>query len=432
MRMTTERLAAGYPESWYVATANGIHDYPVLDEHLNADVCVIGGGYTGLSAALNLAEQGFDVVLLEAERIGFGASGRNGGHIGSGQRKDVLETEEQFGYERSRELWDLAEAAKQEIRDRVEKHRIDCDLQYGQFVGVHKRAYVGWPGELADALAERYDYPHAQAVSREEIRSYVATDDFHEGLFDAQAMSLHPLNYALGLARAAREAGVRMYENSRVTSYERADPARVRAGKGSVRTSFIVLACNGYLGKLESRVAGKIMPINNFMIATEPLGETRSRELMRDRICCHDTRFVVNYFRTSADHRLLYGGGENYRAGFPKDIGKFVRPYMLRMFPQLEDVQTDYAWGGTLSVTVNRLPHVGRLKPNVFYAQGFSGHGVSIASIAGKIVAEAIGGTASRFDVMASLPTWTFPGGTLLRYPGMVLGMLYYGLKDRL
>ena len=153
---------------------------------------------------------------------------------------------------------------------------------------------------------------------------------------------------------------------------------------------------------------------------------------MRDRICCHDTRFVVNYFRTSADHRLLYGGGENYRAGFPKDIGKFVRPYMLRMFPQLEDVQTDYAWGGTLSVTVNRLPHVGRLKPNVFYAQGFSGHGVSIASIAGKIVAEAIGGTASRFDVMASLPTWTFPGGTLLRYPGMVLGMLYYGLKDRL
>ena len=432
MRMTTATRASGHPDSWYVATAVGMQEYPVLDEHLRADVCVIGGGFTGLSAALNLAEQGLDVVLLEAERIGFGASGRNGGHIGSGQRKDALETEELFGYERSRELWDFSEAAKQEIRDRVSQHEIDCDLQYGQFVGVHKKAYIGWPQELAEALEARYDYPHAQAVSRDEVNNYVATNDFLEGLFDAQAMSIHPLNYGLGLARAAEEAGVRIFEQSRVTSYERSDPAQVKAGKGSVRTSFIVLACNGYLGKLESRVAGKIMPINNFMIATESLGEARARELLRDRICCHDTRFVVNYFRTSADYRLLYGGGENYRAGFPKDIAGFVRPYMLEMFPQLEDVRAEYAWGGTLSVTVNRLPHIGRLKPNLFYAQGYSGHGVSIANFAGKIVAEAIAGTAGRFDVMASLPTWTFPGGTLLRYPGMVLGMLYYGLKDRL
>ncbi len=430
--MTAETPNAGHPDSWYAATATGMHEHPVLDEQVRADVCVIGGGFTGLSAALNLAEQGLDVVLLEAERIGFGASGRNGGHIGSGQRKDVLETEELFGFERSRELWDFAEAAKQEIRDRVERHDIDCDLQYGQFVGVHKKGYVSWPQELAEALEQRYDYPHVEAVGRDEVRNFVATDDFLGGSFDAQAMSMHPLNYTLGLARAARDAGVRIYELSRVSSYTRNDPAIVSAGNGSVRTSFVVLACNGYLGKLERRVAGKIMPINNFMIATEPLGEQRARELLRDRICCHDTRFVVNYFRTSADHRLLYGGGENYRAGFPQDIANFVRPYMLRLFPQLEDVQTEYAWGGTLSVTVNRLPHIGRLEPNVFYAQGYSGHGVSIANFAGKIVAEAIAGSAGRFDAMASLPTWTFPGGTLLRYPGMVLGMLYYGLKDRL
>ncbi len=421
-----------YPDSYYVASAIGLYDYPALRESERADVCVIGGGYTGLSAALNLAEQGMDVVLLEAEQIGFGASGRNGGLIGSGQRKDVLELEKQFGYERARQLWDFGEAAKAEIRERVEKHSIDCDLQYGQIEGVHKKSYVGYAEELATALADRFDYRHSKVLNREEVREYVASDSFLEGYYDLQAMSLHPLNYALGLARAARDAGVRIFENSRVTSYTRSDPATVSTMTGQVEASFVVLACNGYLSKLEPRVVGKIMPINNFMIATEPLGESRAMQLIKDRICVHDTRFVVNYFRTSGDHRMLFGGGENYRPGFPPNIAKFVRRYMLKIFPQLEDARIDYAWGGTLAVTVNRLPHFGRLEPNLFYAQGYSGHGVPIANLAGKIVAEAICGTASRFDVMASLPTYTFPGGTLLRYPGMVLGMLYYSLKDKL
>jgi gamma-glutamylputrescine oxidase len=393
-----------YPDSYYVATAVGITEHPALEGAQRADVCVIGGGFTGLSAALNLAEQGLDVVLLEAERIGFGASGRNGGLIGSGQRKDAFEMEAQFGYERSKQFWDLAEAAKAEIRMRVAKHDIECDLQYGQLEGVHKKRYVGHAARYAEALEERYDYPHARALNREETRAIVDTDGFFEGLLDTQAMSVHPLNYALGLARAAREAGVRIFENSRVTGYTRTDPAKVSTEGGHVDAPFIVLGCNGYLGKLEPRVAGKIMPINNFMIATEPLGEDSARKLIADRNCVHDTRFVVDYFRTSEDSRLLFGGGENYRAGFPKDIAAFVRPYMLKLFPQLDDARIDYAWGGTLSVTVNRLPHVGRLKPNVFFAHGYSGHG--------------------RFDVMASLPTHPFPGGTLLRYPGMVLGML--------
>jgi gamma-glutamylputrescine oxidase len=421
-----------YPDSYYVATAVGITDLPILEGAERADVCVIGGGFTGLSAALNLAERGFDVVLLEAERIGFGASGRNGGLIGSGQRKDALELENQFGYERSKTFWDLAEFAKAEIRERVAKHEIDCDLQYGQIEGVHKQKYVGSSAEYAEALAERYDYPHARALSREEVRAMVATDSFLEGLLDTQAMSFHPLNYTLGLARAAREAGVRIYENSRVTEYTRTDPATVKTAQGNVEGDFIVLGCNGYLGKLERRVAGRIMPINNFMIATEPLGEQGARDLIADRNCVHDTRFVVNYFRTSGDHRLLFGGGENYRAGFPKDIAAFVRPYMLELFPQLDEARIDYAWGGTLSVTVKRFPQLGRLEPNVFFAHGYSGHGASIANMAGKIIAEAIAGTADRFDVMASVRTLPFPGGTLLRYPGMVLGMFYYSLKDKL
>ncbi len=421
-----------YPDSWYVATADGLQDRPRLEEDLTADVCVIGGGFTGLSAALNLAELGKSVVLLEAERIGFGASGRNGGLVGSGQRIEVMDAEKQFGYERSRQLWNFAELAKDEIRNRVAKHDISCDLQQGQFVGVHKRSYVGWARELADVLTERYDYPYCSPVDREDVPNYVATDNYFEGFYDPEALNLHPLNYTLGLARAADKAGVRIFENSRVTTYSRTDPAIVKTATGQVKASFIVLACNGYLGNLEPRSAGKIMPINNFMIATEPLGEERARELISGRFGVHDTRFVVNYYRLSDDHRLLFGGGENYRPGFPKDIGKFVRPYMLKIFPQLKDVGIDYAWGGTLSVTVNRLPHLGRLEPNVFFGQGYSGHGVSTANFAGKVIAEAVAGVSGRFDVFANLPTYTFPGGTLLRYPGMVLGMLYYTLKDRL
>jgi gamma-glutamylputrescine oxidase len=423
---------AGYPDSYYVATAVGMVDYPELTDDVQADVCVIGGGFTGLSAALNLAERGFKVVLLEAERIGFGASGRNGGLIGSGQRKDVLEMEEAFGYETSRKFWDFAEAAKAEIRERVAKHNIQCDLQKGQLVGVHKKSYLGWAQELSDALAQRYDYPNTRSVARQEIRSLVDTPTFLEGFLDEEAAHLHPLNFSLGLARAAKEAGVLIYENSRVSGYTRADPSLVSTSKGSVKASFVVLGCNGYLGKLEGRVAGKIMPINNFMIATEPLGEERAKSIISRRLGVHDSRFVVNYFRMSEDHRLLFGGGENYRPSFPRDILNFVRPYMVKLFPQLEDVKVDYAWGGTLSVTVNRLPHIGRVAPNLFFGQGYSGHGVSTAVFAGKVIAEAIGGTAERLDVFSQLPIHTFPGGTLLRYPGMVLGMLFFSLKDKL
>lgn len=431
--MQTEKiLPSGYPDSYYTATAVGIHEHSSLAGAERADVCIIGGGFTGLSAALNLAEHGLDVVLLEAERIGFGASGRCGGLVGSGQRKDVLETEATFGLERSRLLWDFAELAKQEIRNRVKIHAIPCDLQNGQLVGVHKKSYLGWAQELSDALAERYDYPFCQSLDAQQAKARVATDSFLEALYDSQALALHPLNYTLGLANAAKDAGVRIFERSRVTKYSRTDPSLVETLQGSVKASFVVLACNGYLGKLEPRVARKIMPINNFMIATEPLGEDRAKGLIDGRFGVHDTRFVVDYFRLSEDHRLLFGGGENYRYNFPGDIETFVRKYMLKLFPQLSDVRIDYAWGGTLSVTVNRLPYIGRLKPNLYVAAGYSGHGISTASFAGKVIAETIAGTAQKFDIMADLPTHSFPGGTLLRYPGMVLGMLYYGLKDRL
>lgn len=425
-------LPDGYPDTYYARTATSVAEHPALSGETRADVCVIGGGFTGLAAALNLAEQGASVVLLEAERIGYGASGRCGGLVGSGQRKDVLETEALFGYERSRALWDLAEDAKDEIRRRVAAHDIDCDLADGQLVGVHKRSYLGHAAELAAVLEECYDYPGCRALSAGETRERVATRDFLEGFWDPGALTLHPLNFALGLARAAEAAGVRIHERSRVTGYTQATLAEVSTVEGKVTADAVVLGCNGYLGKLEKRVAGTIMPINNFMVATEPLSKRRALELIDGFYGVHDSRFIVNYFRLSPDYRLLFGGGENYRAGFPKDIRGFVRPYVLKLFPQLSDVGIDYAWGGTLSITVNRLPHFGRLEPNLWFAQGYSGHGISTASFAGKLIAEAIGGDRSRFDLMAGLPSQRFPGGTLLRYPGMVLGMLYYALKDRI
>jgi gamma-glutamylputrescine oxidase len=206
----------------------------------------------------------------------------------------------------------------------------------------------------------------------------------------------------------------------------------VRTGKGEVIARHVVLGCDGYLGNLEPRIASRIMPINNFIVATEPLGEERARSLIRDDVCVHDTRFVVNYFRLSADRRLLFGGGENYRAGFPPDIHAFVRPYVLKVFPQLADAAIEHAWGGALGISRTRLPHVGRLPPNVYFAQGFSGHGISIGTLAGELIAEAVAGTAERFDVLARLPAPAWPGGTLLRWPLLALGMLYYGLRDRI
>jgi len=244
------------PDNYYAATSNVVQEHGALESDIQADVCVIGGGFTGLSAALNLAERGMKVVLLEAERIGYGASGRCGGLIGSGQRRDPLEAEKMFGHARSKLLWDFAELAKQEVRDRVAQHNINCDLQKGQLVGVHKKRYLGWAAEMADALAERYNYPDTHALDREATRAMVATDTFLEGFFDPTAATIHPLNYALGLAGAAADAGVSIYENSRVSAYTRAEPARITTAKGPVTASFIVLACNAYLDKLERRIAG--------------------------------------------------------------------------------------------------------------------------------------------------------------------------------
>ena len=422
-----------HPNSYYFATAKELKEYPQLSESIEADVCIIGGGFTGLLAALNLAEKGYQVVLLEACRIGWGASGRNGGQVGSGYNKKIPELEKDYGKSLAKDLWNLTEDAKLIVRDRITQHDIDCDLSYGNAtVSNHPRDSES-DREYVDKLNRDYDYSEIRYLDEAEVHEMFHSPIFKGGgSLDMGGMHLHPLNFMLGLAKAAREAGVKIFEQSRVIKYTALKPSVIQTEQGQVIAKHIVLACNAYLEKLEKRIAGKMMPINNFILATEPLEESEARFINRDDVCAHDKKFHVHYFRMSKDNRLIFGGGENYTGRFPKDLKAYVRKTMLNVFPNLESKNIDYAWSGSVAVTVNRMPHLGRLKPNVFFAHGFSGHGIALASLAGTLIAEAIDGTASRFDVFSKIKIPTFPGGTMLRWPGFYLGMMYFSLRDRL
>ncbi|MFW6093006.1 MAG: NAD(P)/FAD-dependent oxidoreductase [Pseudomonadota bacterium] len=428
--------AAGFEESWYYATARGLVDHPPLQGRVEADVCVVGGGYTGLSAALELAERGYSVVLLESYRVGAGASGRSGGVLGTGQRRDQDELEAWLGPEAAAALWRISVEATALVRERIRRFDIACDLRDGVLHAAHRRRYASAYWRYVDHLASRYEYRQTRKVDAAEMADMLGTDVYHGGYLDTGGGHLHPLNLALGLARACRERGVRIFEHSPVRTHRQQRPAgapgRVTAttAGGTVSASYLVLACNGYLGRLAGAIEAFQMPINNFMLATEPLGENRARRLNRDDVAVVDSRFVVNYFRMSPDHRLIFGGGENYTPWFPKDLKRFVRRFMLVAYPGLTDVAVDYAWGGTLAITLKRMPHFGR-DGNVFWAHGYSGHGVAMANMGGKLIAEAMAGTAERFDLFADLPHARFPGGRYLRWPALAVGMLYYAMLDR-
>lgn len=419
-------------DSWYAASANRHLQFPALTGSTHADVCIVGGGYTGLSSAIHLRKLGYSVVVLEANCVGWGASGRNGGHVGTGQRAGQHQLEKLVGMDQARALWQLGLEGVQTVCNLVDEFAIDCELRTGN---LHVASSAGDARELAaeaEHLQKAYGYGEMRYIDAASLAELTSAQGFHGATLDTGARHLHPLNYALGLAAAAQTLGASLHENSRVTGYREGEKVEVKTASGSVTTDFLLLACNGYLDRLEPRTAGRIMPINNYMLATEPLPETTARRLIRDNTSMTDTRFVVNYWKLSADNRLLFGGGETYSRRFPADIRNFVRPHMLKIYPELADTRIDYGWGGTLAITMNRMPDFGRLSPKIYYAHGYSGHGVPIATLAGKLVAEAISGQAGRFDVMASVPSPRFPGGTLLRWPGLVAGMLFFSLRDRL
>jgi gamma-glutamylputrescine oxidase len=423
--------SGAYPESWYAATANPLDKFDPLRGETRADVCVVGGGYTGLSAALHLAEAGLDVVLVEAHRVGFGASGRNGGQLGSGQRMDQAGLEKLMGPGDASKLWALAEDAKDLVKDLISRHEIDCDLRPGIAETGSSPAQVRDLQDHAAHLQDRYGYDQIEMLDSDACHALCPSPDYVGGYLDMGAAHLHPLNYALGLARAAKSAGVRIYERTHVHHIEEGRPTSLRTDKGRVVADHVVLACNGYLGGLNRKVAARVMPINNFIAATEPLGEDATRVLTRD-VAVADSRFVINYFRLSADKRLLFGGGESYGYRFPRDIAAVVRKPMVQIFPHLADIAIDYAWGGTLGITMKRMPYLARLGDNILSASGYSGHGVGTATHAGQLMAMAIKGQSDGFDTMARVPAPSFPGGMALRSPLLVLAMTWFAMRDRL
>lgn len=419
-------------DSYYAASANPAPRHPPLQGDIEADVCVVGGGIAGCSTALNLAERGYRVVLLEGKRIGWGASGRSGGQALAGYASGQQKLIEQLGLADARKLWDLSLEGVRILKERIERHSIQCDLQHGQInVAIKPRQRAALLAEQQE-LAQRFAYHDLKFMERDEIRSLLATDRYCAGLFDHGAAHLHPLNYTLGLAAAAEAAGVRVFEDSTVTGVQQGEPAIVSCTAGRVRARFVALCCNAYIGSLTPALQARIMPVGTYIVATEPLGETRSTELIRQNIAVTDINFVLDYFRRSADHRLLFGGRVSYSGIDAFSTGKATRQRMLKVFPQLADTRIDYAWGGYVDITMNRAPDFGRLAPNVYYLQGFSGHGMALTGLGGTLVAEAIAGQAERFDLFTRIRHRNFPGGKWLRTPALVLAMMWYRLRDLL
>jgi gamma-glutamylputrescine oxidase len=423
--------AGEFPASWYAATADLPPQRPSLRGNQQADVCIIGAGYTGLTAALRLAQAGRKVIVLEAHRAGFGASGRNGGQVGSGYNWHQIDLAKKLGDGPARALWDCAEQAKADLHHLIDTHAPDAKWTPGVAFGTYSDKGRKHLHAEAEFLARNYGYDKITPLDRAGLHDIVRTDAYAGGWLDNGAAHIHPLRYAVGLAAAAEAAGAVILEGSEVHCIQQGTPARVQTGRGVVTADHVILAGNGYLPGINRKVAARVMPINSFIGATEPLGDLADEVLTRD-IAVADSKFVVNYYRQSEDRRLLFGGRESYSVGFPSDIAPALHARMVSLFPQLAQVKLDYVWGGTLGITMTRLPALQRVAPNMMSGAGFSGHGVALSGFTGRVMAEAILGQTGRFDVMSALPVPNFPGGARFSTPLLTLAMTWYALRDRL
>ncbi len=418
--------------SWYAATANDGGGYPALEDDISTEIVVVGAGFTGTNLALELAERGHEVVLLEANRLGWGASGRNGGQIIGGIGHDPERFERHIGSEGVARIYRLGIEARDIIRERVEKYAIDCDLKWGYCDLALKPRHLAQFAEWK-AHEEQIGNPHHyRLLDREELREFVCSDAYLGGLYNDGNGHLHPLNLCLGEARAAAALGTRIYEQSRAVALEQGARPRVRTERGSVSARRVVLCGNAYLGNLVPRLASRILPSVSGIIATEPLGEARARALIPGDVAACDPRTALDYFRLSADRRMLFGGLSNYTGLEPKDLVGTLRRKMLKVFPSLEDAAIDYAWSGRIGIGLNRMPQLGHIDEQVSYIQAYSGHGVAPTHVMARITAAMLDGDPGDFDIFARIPHWPFPGGRLLRRPGLALGMAYFKLRDAL
>lgn len=421
---------SNYLPTYYQSSANRTISTQKLEGEVAADVCVIGAGYTGLSAALELALAGYKVVVLEGETIGFGASGRNGGQICTGFSPGQGPLNAQLGKADAKRCFDMAEDAKALITERMTTHNIDCDLRWGYLHCIPKAKHVAHLKEWAEDY-EALGYGGNSLLSKVELEEKLGTNAYHGALRESHAGHLHPLNYCLGLAAAAMKAGATIHERSPVIEVDTGAKPFARTAQGKVSAKFMVIGGNAYLGQLVKPIYGHVMPVGSYIIATEPLGEARAKALIRDNEAVADTNFILDYYRRSADHRLLFGGRANYSTLAPADLAGYMRPRMTKVFAQLNEVKIDFAWGGFIAITSNRIPDCGRLSPTVYYAHGYSGQGVALAGLYGKLMAEAIRGTAERFDLLARVKHLPFPGGAL-RTPLLVAAMTYFKIRDAL
>ena len=416
--------------SYYKASANRkITTLPLLGD-VSADVCIIGAGYTGLSAALELAKAGFKVAVVEAETVGFGASGRNGGQICTGFSPGQSRLEAQLSKADAKRCFDMAEESKRLIEERIAEYKIDCDLTWGYLHCIPKPHQFAHLQEWAEEY-EALGYGGNTLLTKAELESKLGTTIYHGALREARAGHLHPLNYCLGLAAAAIKLGVQIYEHTPVIDVDTGPAPKARTANGTVSAKFMVIAGNAYLGRLVKPLYGRIMPVGSYIVATEPLGENRAKSLIANNEAVANTNFIVDYFRRSADHRMLFGGRASYSTIEPANLAESIRPRMLAVFPQLKNVRLDFAWGGFIAITSNRLPDCGRLSPTVYYAHGYSGQGVALSGLYGKLMAEAIRGLAERFDLFAKIKHLPFPGGAM-RTPLLVAAMAYYRIRDAL
>jgi len=416
--------------SYYAATVNSDTHYPQLRGAQSADVCVIGAGFTGISTALHLAERGYNVHVVEANKTGWGASGRNGGQIIGGISGE--ETLARKNSPRMQEMiWDMRWAGHKIIRDRVQKYDIECDLKFGYMdVAIKKRHMRDLEAE--HERLEKHDFPYpVRMLTREETQETIGTKAYIGALKNMGNGHLHPLNLCVGEARAAVSQGATIYENSPVLKIERGSRAKVVTETGSVSADFVVLAGNAY-HELERKLRGIMFPVNSFITATEPLSAETVASINPQDLAVCDPNYILEYFRLSADKRLLFGGRCNYFGSDPAVIKQNLRPRMLKIYPQLADVKLEFAWGGTIGVPINRVPQIGRVATNIFYCQGYSGHGVNVTHLAGQIMADAVGGTLERFDLFANSKSMTIPGAHIFGRHMVALGMLFYQLKDRL
>ncbi len=429
--------------SYYAATASREQRFPALQAEVDCDVAIVGGGFAGLSAAIELADRGFKVVVLEARQVGWGASGRNGGQVIAGLACDQSVIETQLGLDASRRVWDMTIEAIELIGARRQRFGIDCDWRAGTLtMAVNARKGHELQAGHAD-MQRRYGY-QADWIPPSEVARWIDSPRYHSGVHDPRGGHLHPLKYCLGLARAAAALGVTIHEDSAVLGIEPGNVVRLRCATGSVLAAHVLLAGNVYLDGLTPglapAIAARIMPVGTYIVTSEPLGAELAGSLIPSGAAVCDTNFVLDYFRTTADHRLLYGGRVSYSTTTPSNLAATMQRRMAHTFPQLRDARVEHAWGGFVDISMKRAPDFGRLPSldgkgahaNIYYLQGFSGHGVALTGLAGRLVAEAIAGNAERFDVFAKIRQGAFPGGRLLRMPALVLGMAYYRLKDLL